>query len=173
MKVLLLMAMSANGMIARENGEEDFLSHENWKTFLKLLRKHDCLIYGRKTYDAVKSWDAKYMKSLASSKKIIVSKNAQIKFGDECIIASSPEDALLKAKENGFNKLLLSGGSLTNSAFMKAGLIDEIIFNIEPYVLGKGISVFAENAFEAKLRLVKTRKLKSGIFQIHYDVRKN
>ena len=36
MKVILYMAMSLNGYIARENGDEDFLSHENWNTFCEL-----------------------------------------------------------------------------------------------------------------------------------------
>jgi len=33
MKVMLYMAMSVNGMIARPEGDESFLSHYNWEVF--------------------------------------------------------------------------------------------------------------------------------------------
>jgi len=38
------MAISVNGIIARENGEEDFLSHANWIEFAKFSNKVGCLI---------------------------------------------------------------------------------------------------------------------------------
>jgi len=58
-----------------------------------------------------------------------------------------------------------------NSAFMKAGLVDEIVINIEPYVLGRGIKIFSEETFENKLQLIKVTKL-NGIVQLHYKIEK-
>jgi dihydrofolate reductase len=53
MKVILTMAVSANGIIATKDGSEDFLSHDNWIQFVKLANKIGCFIWGRKTYEAV------------------------------------------------------------------------------------------------------------------------
>ncbi|MEK6905606.1 MAG: hypothetical protein AABX24_04350 [Nanoarchaeota archaeon] len=44
MKVVLYMAQTTNGIIARENYYEDFLSHENWKVFLSLVKKIGCFV---------------------------------------------------------------------------------------------------------------------------------
>ena len=50
------MATSINGMIARENGDEDFLSHDNWISFKKLAEEIGFFIIGRKTYEVVQKW---------------------------------------------------------------------------------------------------------------------
>ena len=50
MNVTLWMAMSLNGIVARENQSEDFLSSRDWELFLELVRSSDALIWGRVTH---------------------------------------------------------------------------------------------------------------------------
>jgi len=170
MKVTLYMAMSANNMIARENGDEDFLSHENWITFTNLAESFGCFIIGRKTYDVVKKWED-YNFDDIKSKKIIVTKNTKFKAPKGYTSVKSPADGIEKAGQFGFKNVLLTGGAQINSAFMKAGLVDEVILNIEPTIIGKGISLFSEDNFESKLSLVNIKKLVQ-IVQLHYKVLK-
>lgn len=171
MKTTLYMAMSANGIIARENNEEDFLSHDNWKTLIELSHKAGCLIWGAKTYGLVKQWGKQYWDDVKDIRKIIVS-DERIELEEDCILAHSPEDALEKAKVEGFSEIILSGGSTLNASFAKAGLIDEVILNVEPVVVGKGIPVFAKDDFEFHLELQDVKKLNNEILQIHYKVKK-
>ena len=169
MKVTLFMSMSVNGIIARENNEEDFLSDSNWKTFLRLAKVHGCFVIGRKTYEVVKSLYKDYNFNDVKSRKIVVTRNKE--FGaDGFITASSPHDAIEKAKKEGFKSVILTGGSTLNSAFMKENLIDEIILNVEPAVIGNGIKLFAEGGFEKRLKLLGTKKLTVNIIQLHYRV---
>lgn len=165
------MAMSANGIIARENNEEDFLSHDNWKTLVDLIHRAGCLIWGAKTYGLVRQWGKEYWEDIKDVRKIIVS-HESIELEEGFILACSPEDALERAKSEGFNEVILSGGSTLNASFAKAGLIDEVIFNVEPIIVGKGISVFAKDDFEFRLELQGMKKLENGILQIHYKVKK-
>ena len=51
MKVILFMAISLNGIIARENNEEDFLSNKNWQMLVKLTNRTGCVIWGHKTHE--------------------------------------------------------------------------------------------------------------------------
>jgi len=171
MKVILLMAQTLNGIIARENGDEDFLSHENWLTFCKFAKKIGCFIIGSKTYEAVQKWE-NYTFDDVKATRIVVSTNKEFKVKNGYVLANSPKDALAKAAANGFDKVIVTGGSKINSSFMKQGLIDEVILNIEPFVLGKGIKLFAEDEFEFKLKLKSTKKLKEGIVQLTYVVLK-
>lgn len=172
MKVTLFMATTPNGIIARENYEEDFLSEENWKTFCDLLKESDCLIWGRITYEKVMNWGNKYVKDLDGTNIIVVSSNTKLKLKSGTYVESSPRKAIMKAKSLGFNNVILSGGGKINSEFMKTELIDEIILNIEPIVLGKGIKLFAETDFETKLKLIDTKKITSDIIQLRYKVSK-
>ncbi|MDP3734126.1 MAG: dihydrofolate reductase family protein [Nanoarchaeota archaeon] len=170
MKVILYMAQTINGIIARENYNEDFLSHQNWNIFVTLAEDIGCFIVGKKTYEVVKKWE-KYNFDSLNAKKIIVSRGKMSKLKNSYIYAHSPKEALDKAFELGFRKVLLAGGGTLNSSFIKAGLVDEIILNIEPFVLGRGIRIFSEEAFENKLQLRNVKKL-NGIVQLHYKVRK-
>lgn len=163
------MAQSVNGIVARENYNEDFLSDENWKVFLGLVKETGCFIVGRKTYQEVKKWKEDNFDKVNAT-KIIVSGETSLKLDKGYILASSPKDALQKASQLGFKKVLLTGGGRLNSAFMKEGLVDELIINLEPCVLGKGVRIFSEGEFESKLKLIETKKLSSGIVQLHYLV---
>ena len=169
MNVTLFMAMTPNGVIARENGDEDFLSHENWKIFCTLARRVGCIIIGRKTHDAVQQWKD-YTFDTVQAKKIIVSRKRGTRLGKNCILATSPQDALQKAHAMGFHEVLLTGGGELNSAFMKAGLINEVILNIEPCIVGKGIRVFAQRDFEKKLTRATVKRIGRGIIQLRYLV---
>ena len=51
MKFILCMAQTVNGMVARDNYDEDFLSYVNWEVFVKLAEEIGCFIIGKKTYD--------------------------------------------------------------------------------------------------------------------------
>ena len=43
-KITVEMACSINGLIATEDGDEDFLSFRGWEIMLELLKEYDVLI---------------------------------------------------------------------------------------------------------------------------------
>jgi len=167
MKVILYMAMSLNGQIARPNNKEDFISDTSWKSFVNLVNKYGTLVIGRKTYEVVKKDKEYNFKQFKKISKVIVSKS-KIKVRDY-LIASSPKDAIKKLKTQGFKNILVVGGPTLNSSFAKSNLIDEIILNIEPTIVGKGISLFKQENFDLNLKLIKIKKFKD-ILQLHYKV---
>jgi dihydrofolate reductase len=74
MKVKLFMAISLNAIIATKEGSEDFLSNDNWKQFVKLVKNIGCFIWGRKTYEAVSKWEGDYLNDLKDATKVILSR---------------------------------------------------------------------------------------------------
>jgi len=165
------MAISANGIIATETGGEDFLSHENWEKFCRLAREFGNFVVGRKTYEAVKKWDGGYnFDDLVGIEKIIISQDQNSKLDEGYTLAISPEDALAKLSKKGFEKVLITGGANINSAFAKAKLLDEIILNIEPVFIGKGIPLFAPQDFELNLQFISSSKSETGITTLSYFV---
>lgn len=173
MKVILFMTISLNGVIARENNEEDFISHRNWLAFVELANKTGCIIWGRKTHEIVGKWGKEYWTKIEKIKKVIISTDKNIKLEENCISASSPEESLKKLSSQGFNNVILSGGGNLNSSFVKKNLIDEIVLNIEPVLIGAGIPVFKLERFEdVRLELIEMKKLEENITQLHYKVLK-
>lgn len=171
MKVTLWMATSVNDMIASKSGSEDFLSHQNWIHFIEFVTKVGCLIWGRKTYEAVSSWPENYLNDLKDVKKIIISRS-NIKLNKGFELASSPEEALQIFDQSGFSEVVVSGGATVNAEFASRNLIDEVRINLNPAFLGEGISLFAEEHFSFPLELVDFKRKEQGIVGLHYRVKK-
>ena len=166
MKVTLYMAMSLNGYIAEENGSEDFLSHKNWEKFCSLAKEYGNFIVGRKTYEAVKNWNEGFgFDDLKGIQKIIISQDESYKLDEGYILATSPKDALEKLKD--MESVLVTGGSTINTAFLKENLLDEVVLNIEPVLIGKGVSLFVQDNFQKKLNFISSEE-SNGILTLHY-----
>jgi dihydrofolate reductase len=72
-KVTIEMACAINGIIATEDGNEDFLSYRGWEIMFEFLKEYDVLIWGRKTWDNILSWGEEYLKDLENINLIILS----------------------------------------------------------------------------------------------------
>ena len=92
-KITIEMACSINGIIAREDGEEDFLSERGWEIMLEFLKEYDVLIWGRKTWDNILSWGKEYLEALKDINIIILS-NSENRMAElpKIIYCNSVED---------------------------------------------------------------------------------
>ena len=170
MKVTLWMGMSLNGIIAGEDNNEDFISDDCWQAWIETIRKHGCVIFGRKTHQNLITWPKQFLRDLEGIKVIVVSTNSDYKVGSGFDLVSLPEEALKTLERQGFKTSVLTGGSTLNSAFAKAGLIDEVILNIEPAIEGKGIPLFKPEDFELKFELAEMKQSKGKTIQLGYKV---
>ncbi|MFR2534404.1 MAG: dihydrofolate reductase family protein [Clostridia bacterium] len=170
-KVTIEMACSINGIIATEEGQEDFLSQRGWQIMLELLKEYDVLIWGRKTWENVLSWGEVYLKDLENINMIILTTQSDIESKLKNVIYCHSIEECLQVCENlHYEKLFISGGATVNNAFMERKLVDNIILNYNPFVLNKGISLFTGNYFENSLKLEKIVPEKEDIVQLHYRV---
>jgi dihydrofolate reductase len=171
MKVILYMATTANGMIARENDDSDFLSGSEWKEYLRMVKSCGNCIIGRRTYEFCTSDPNQTFPFPNAINVVMTKKKFKNKWPNQVIFTDkSPKGILTMLRQKGFKFTFLAGGSALNSSFMKAGLVDEIYIDIVPLVLGKGITLFADASFEHKLRLIDSKKFLGGVVQLHYKV---
>ena len=163
------MSVSLNGLIATKDGSESFLADVSWVRFVKLAHEIGCFVWGKKTYDILKSWGEDYIKELDGVKIVVVSHSPDEK-DNRVIWAYSPEDAISKLEAEGFEEMIVTGGSTMNSEFAKKGLIDEIRLKINPAVLGEGIPVFTPVDFALKLRYKGTEEIGEDVVEVVYEV---
>ncbi len=167
MKVILYMATTANGMIARANDDTDWVSPNEWKQYSQIIKKAGNVIIGRRTYEVMRRNNE--FKRLGDVKVVVVSKTLKASKG--ITIAKSPREAITFLQMRGFTKIMVCGGSQLNSSFLKDKLIDEIYLDVEPIFLGRGILLFANANVEAKLKLVGVKRAAQGI-QLQYKVKR-
>lgn len=171
MAVILYMAATLNGIIARGNGKTDFVSKIEWANYKEAVKRTGNIVIGRKTYEVMLKGGEFAM---LNNPRVVVATNTDESHGDKNILFTNRplKDIIDMLKKEGFTDFLVSGGGELNSAFMKENLIDEIYIDIEPRVIGKGIRLFSEGDFEAKLELIEVKKLSEDEIQLHYRVKK-
>ena len=171
MKVVLYMAITANGYIAKEDGDTSWVSDSDWGRFIELTKKFRNMVIGRKTYEAMLK-EGQF--PLADCHNIVMtSRDIENKWGEKVIFTNeSPREVMKLVEETGCADVLLAGGGHLNGSFMAKGLVDEIYLTIEPIVFGKGIKLFSDTDFENKLELADPPKAEGNEIQLHYRVKK-
>ena len=162
MKVILYMAMSADGYIAKPDDDTPW-SDDEWESFSSKVKNAGNIIIGRRTYEIMNDKDE--FEKIGDPYVIVISNSLDV---SKCV--RSPEDAIRILREKGYDKALVAGGSRLNASFLKQGLIDEIYLDIEPIILGKGIRMFDGEMQESKMQLLETKRLSQDSIQLHYKV---
>lgn len=168
MKVILYMAITPNGFIAKENGDSSWTSESDQRRYDELSKAAGNIVIGRKTYETLKEQN---LFPLPGRLNVVVTSQPETVEESESVSAArSPQQALNYLKAKGFETAFIAGGGQLNGSFMAASLVDEVYLTIEPLIFGRGIELFSEAAFENKLELIETIKLSANELQLHYHV---
>lgn len=169
MTIILYMAISVNGYIARPDGNEDFLSPINWRDTVRLSNQYGNVVMGRTTYEENLKWTGENsFRNISGVRKIVVSRQPDLELEPGFELVDSPEAAIKTLDD--MPVMVLSGGGSLNTAFAEKGLVDEVIINIEPALIGKGKGIFANGNFDLLLKPISTKIIEDGIIQTHYRV---
>ena len=166
MKVVLYMAMSVNGYIAKSDNQTPW-STEEWHSFSAFVKEAGNIIVGRKTYEIMKASDE--LPRLGNPFVVVISKDSFV-HNDSVTLTHSPQSALQIIKNKKCTTALVAGGSTLNSSFLKDNLIDELILDLEPVLFGRGIPLFSYVHFTKKLELINTKKISDHTIQLHYKI---
>lgn len=166
MKVILYMAITANGMIAKRDDYTSWVSKEEWKSYSATVLHAGCLVVGRKTYDImVKEGDFAKLKDVF----VVVVSHQDIEMVDPMHkVAHTPQEALQLLKD--YPVVVVGGGGHVNSAFLQAKLVDELFLDVEPKIIGEGIRLFEDLGADCSLVLLDTKAVSPNVVQLHYKV---
>lgn len=168
--IVLYIAASLDGYIARKDGAIDWLSmveregeDYGYDAFYDSV---EAVITGSKTYEmglGLKDWPYPGKKTFVLTRRTLRSDRTDVEFvsGDARTIVSGIE-------AQGFRRLWLVGGGATTRAFQRAGLIDEYILSTLPVILGEGIPLFPPLGSQQPLVLTGVKQYPSGLVQTRY-----
>ncbi len=164
-KTILLMAQTLDGKIAKDSDHfPDWTGKADKRLFVDITKAAGALIMGSRTFDTIG-------KPLPGRKNIVMTRDPQrISTWDNLVYTNlAPQALLAKLESEGFREVVLAGGTLINSIFMRAGLIDELIVTVTPMIFGSGIGLF-EEGIEVDLVLKEFRPLDQARVCLHYRV---
>lgn len=167
MKVTLMMAMTADGKIAKHhNHPANWTSKSDKKIFIETTKKAGAIIMGKTTYDTIgRPLPGRLNLVLTRSPEKYQNIPNELEY-----ITGSPEEIVLHLEQRGYSHVILCGGTATNSDFAKSELIDELLITIEPKLFGGGMGLFKDIDLDINLELLKCERLGDNSAILHYKV---
>ena len=165
MNLVLVMALTADGMIARTPDHfPDWTSRQDKAMFKQVTQKAGVVVMGSRTYDAIG-------RPLPGRKNVVLTRNRQRRSEDPNLVYTDREPAALltQLEAEGFHEVVLAGGATINTLFARQGLIDEIRLTFAPKVFGAGLTLFA-GEISMDLQLLEFRQLGSDEVLMRYRV---
>ena len=166
MKVILYMAISLNGMIAKSDDDASWISKEEWDGYSLAVRTAGNLIVGHRTYGILTKQPE--FSEFKDVKLVVVAQENCQTLAPNHLVAHSPKEALKLLSD--FEQIVVAGGGALNASFVEENLIDEVYIDIEPIILGQGIPLFRDKDFERNLKFIGQKKISDNETQLHYEV---
>ena len=179
-KIIVSIATSADGFIARGDGSVDWLDRPSPKgnygmnAFYKSI---DTILWGRKTYDMALDFQKKGVPGSAFDTRINnyaftrgplpSAAPTGVEFVNEPIKAFTNRLREQKGKD-----IWMMGGAGIIASFLDDGEIDEFIIHVIPTFIGEGIPLIAPGRRTVPLKLISSTKFPDGVVELHYSVRK-
>ena len=174
-KIIVNIATSADGYIARTDGNLEWLTNrpapKGFYGLPKFSRSIDAKILGRKTYDLSLKMGASFS---ADNVHYVFSRDPPpegLPAGVQFVRGSIRAFAERLRKEAGKNIWMMGGGEIIGS-FLDEDAIDEFIITVVPTFIGEGIPLIAPRHREVQLRLLSSHPFADGAVQLHYDVQR-
>jgi dihydrofolate reductase len=166
MKLILIMAMTADGKIGRTTAHfPDWTCSQDKRMFKKVSQEAGVVIMGSRTFDTIG-------KALPGRLNVVMTRRPdQYQDGENLVFWSGSAQALLDdLKNRNYKTAVLAGGATINSLFAGAGLIDEILLTIAPKLFGQGLSLFSA-PLDLDLELKAVDRLQSQTILLTYQIK--
>lgn len=172
-KVVLYIAISLDGFIARENddvswlnsyqvGDEDY----GYKEFMDTVGS---AIMGSRTYLQALEHPERLLKDVKTY--VISHRQPQTASGGNVEYFSGPLNELIfKIRKESSKDIFVVGGGQVVSSFLSQGLLDELRIFVVPILLKQGISLYTGLTREVKLKLERVVPYKTGIVELRYSL---
>ncbi len=165
-RVILFIASSLDGYIARTSGAVDWLFTDQDYGYADFLAGVDTILMGRRTYEQVLSFGEYPYKGIQC---FVFSRTHGGERDEHVTFISDNIESFVKGLKSGTEEnIWLVGGSDVIQSFMSHDLIDEFIISVHPIILSDGIPLFRAPLPMRKLSFQKCRAFDTGLVQLTY-----
>jgi dihydrofolate reductase len=174
-QVVLYIAASLDGFIARSDGSIDWLEglpnpDNSDYGYGKFLEGIGSIVMGRKTYEVIMGFGVEW--PYAGLQTFVVSRQPGLAINspDTQLVQEEIPRLISQLKASSDKDIWLVGGGELATWFLNQDLLDRIILTVIPLVLGNGIPLFAPAPKESNWSLKQVESYSSGAVTLHYDI---
>ena len=173
-KIIVSIATSADGYIARPDGDVGWLDRPNPKdhygmgAFFKTI---DTILWGRKTYTKGLEMGMKDSGFGKGIKNYVFSRHPQKSPAGAFEFVNSAIKPFAEGlrRQPGKHIWMMGGGEIIAS-FLDEGEIDEFDIRVIPVFIGEGIPMIQPRQRSVQLKLLRSRKWPDGVVGLNYRV---
>jgi dihydrofolate reductase len=178
-KIIVHIATSADGFIARTDGSFDWLDRPSPKGNYgmdEFYKSIDTILWGRKTCDmalelqkkgvAEASFDSRVKNYVFTRGAVQSAAPVGVEYVKEPIKAFARRLREAEGKD-----IWMMGGAAIIGSFLDEGEIDEFVISVIPVFIGEGIPLLGPGRRTIPLKLISSAKFEDGVVSLHYDVR--
>lgn len=169
-KVILYIATSLDGYIAKPNDDLNFLSIVQQEGedygYADFINSIDTVILGRKTYDWVMTQVSEFPH--ADKNTYVITRTPKPSIGKTNFYTGKLNELINRLIAESGENIFIDGGAEIVNELLKENLIDEFIISVIPILVGNGTKLFKDGRPEQKLELLSTKQFKKGLAQLHY-----
>jgi dihydrofolate reductase len=173
-KIIVYIATSTDGFIARRNGSVDWLDRPQIKGNYgmgEFYRSIDTVLWGRKTAGLTSELGGKGAAFDPNVKNYIFSRRPPRKPVAGAEFVKEPiADFAKRLRSLAGKDIWMMGGAGIIASFLDEGAIDEFIIHVIPTLIGEGIPLIAPRHRNVPLKLVSCRSFSDGVVRLHYAV---
>jgi len=176
-KIIVYIATSADGYIARADGDVDWLNRPRTAGDYGMgafYRSIDTILWGRKTFEVALGFQRKGLKGSefdANVKNYVFSRKPPRKPVPGVEFVNEPISNFARRLRNAPGKSVwMMGGAGIIGSFLDAGEIDEFIVHVIPTMIGAGIPLVQPKQRLVPLTLKSLERFKDDVVRLHYEV---
>jgi len=169
-KIILFIATSLDGYIARPDGAVDWLFTEGDFGYEDFYKQIDTTLMGRKTYEQVLTFgEFPY----PDKQNYVFSHRSPAPGGEHVTFISKDVVGFIRdlKTQNGKDIWLIGGGGLIQTC-LDEHLVDELRVFVHPILLCAGLPLVSGSRHSASLQLLSQRTHDKGLVELHYAVQK-
>lgn len=170
-KIIVYIATSADGYIARPDGSVDWLDRPEEAGdygMAEFYESIDTILWGRKTYDFGLRHGPGFDQGKTNyvfSRRGLDSLAPGVELVDEPVAELGER---LRAQEG--QDVWMMGGAELIGSFLDEGQIDEFIVHVIPILIGEGIPLVAPRHRSIPLELLSSQEYEDGVVRLHYRI---
>jgi dihydrofolate reductase len=178
-KVIVHVAVSADGFIARPDSAVDWLDRPHPKHNYGMdafYQSIDTILWGRKTYDMALDFQRQgipgagfdtRLKNYVFTRSLTSTPPAGIEFVNRAV-----KDFARELRKQPGKEIWMMGGAGIIGSFLDEGVIDEFRNTVIPVFIGEGIPLMAPRHRTVELTLLASQSFDDGAVTLHYRVRR-
>jgi dihydrofolate reductase len=176
-RIVAWLIISLDGVVeSPESWSSPYLTDEVNMEIGAGVAQRGTVLLGRRTYQQMAAYwphqgsDVPFADYLNDSHKYVVSATLDtLPWANSSLVTGDLAEEVAKLRQQPGGNLQILGSPTLVRSLLRLGLLDELVLNVCPIVLGSGLRLFDQTSDRVRLELVESATYSTGVLRVGYQ----